>query len=90
MNKTDLIIELSSRMHVTRSQSKEFIETFQTLLSEALKKEGVILQGFGGFERWNQSERAGRNPRNGVACTIKSRTSVKFKPGKHLLEFLNS
>ena len=35
------------------------------------------------------TKRSGRNPRTGVPCVIEARTSVKFKPGKFLLEALN-
>ncbi|WP_316251394.1 HU family DNA-binding protein [Parabacteroides faecis] len=31
----------------------------------------------------------GRNPRTSKSCTIPSRVSVKFKPGKFLLQCLN-
>ena len=35
------------------------------------------------------SKMSGRNPKTGVPVTIKARKSVKFKPGKQLLEALN-
>lgn len=48
-----------------------------------------MLQGFGTFSSWKQAERLGRNPRTGISVLIKSRTSVKFRPGKDLLRLLN-
>ena len=50
----------------------------------------MVSQGFGTFTLWSQSERPGRNPKTGIPVTIPSRNSVKFKPGKGLLEYLNS
>lgn len=41
-------------------------------------------------QAWEQTERIGRNPRNGVAYMIRARRSVKFKPGKLLLKRLNA
>lgn len=49
-----------------------------------------MLQGFGCFSLWKQTARPGRNPRNGVGCTIEARNSIKFKPGKELLKILNT
>ena len=49
----------------------------------------IVLQGFGTFFAWSQTERTGRNPRTGETCRIEARVSVKFKPGKFLLAALN-
>ena len=46
--------------------------------------------GFGTLSAWEQTERIGRNPKNGVAYMIRARKSVKFKPGKLLLKQLNA
>ena len=90
MNKADLVNELAMQMHVTQEQSRKFVNTFQVVLTEAIKQNtSVMLQGFGSFIPWKQSEREGRNPRTGVSYMIPARTSVKFKPGKFLLEELN-
>ena len=48
-----------------------------------------MLLGFGTLSAWEQTERIGRNPKNGVAYMIRARKSVKFKPGKLLLKQLN-
>ena len=90
MNKADLVNELAVQMHVTQEQSRKFVNTFQVVLTEAIKQNtSVVLQGFGSFMPWKQNEREGRNPRTGVSYMIPARTSVKFKPGKFLLEELN-
>ena len=90
MNKADLVIELAVKMNITQQQSRQFVNTFQEVLTEAIKQNvPVMLQGFGTFTPWQQNEREGRNPRTGIFCMIPARTSVKFKPGKFLLEELN-
>lgn len=89
MNKTDLVNELAMRMDVPQYRSRQFLNAFQEVLVDKLGKDAVALQGFGTFEPWKQTARQGRNPRTGVPCPIKARTSVKFKPGKFLLEALN-
>ncbi len=91
MNKADLVNELAEKMQITQSQSRQFLNTFQVVLAEAIKRDSpVMLQGFGTFTPWVQTEREGRNPRTGITCVIPARTSVKFKPGKFLLKDLNS
>lgn len=91
MNKTDLIIELAAKMNVTQQQSKHFLNAFQEVLADTLQQDtSLMLQGFGTFEPWPQTKRLGRNPRTGDLVMIEPRTSVKFKPGKYLLEILNA
>lgn len=91
MNKADLVNQLAEKMQITQSQSRQFLNTFQEVLAEAIKRNSpVMLQDFGTFTPWVQTEREGRNPRTGITCVIPARTSVKFKPGKFLLKDLNS
>lgn len=90
MNKNDLVRALSSRLSLTQQDSILYLNTLLDVLSEELSEgNNIVLQGFGAFSRWEQTERIGRNPRTGVACMIHSRNSVKFKPGKFLLDRLN-
>lgn len=90
MNKADLVNQLAMKMRISQSQSRKFLNTFEEVLAEAIKRDTPLtLQGFGTFTPWEQRERAGRNPRTGTPCKIPARTSVKFKPGKFLLEALN-
>lgn len=91
MNKADLVYELAMKLDIPQYKSQQFLNAFEEVLTEALGKDDSLrLQGFGSFEPWEQAERLGRNPRTGVSCLIPSRVSVKFKPGKLLLEALNT
>ena len=76
-------------MSIHQYQSRQFVNAFQEVLAETLKQDAIVLQGFGSFEPWEQTARLGLNPRTGSPCMINARTSVKFKPGKFLLEALN-
>lgn len=90
MNKAELTKSMANRLSVTQAQSQKFLDTFQEILGEELKKDmNVSLLGFGVFSPWKQTERIGRNPRTGVECIIKPRVSVKFKPATRFLETLN-
>lgn len=91
MNKSELVEVLAERMNTPQYRVREFVNSLQGVMEETLIKDekGIILQGFGTFTLWKQSARLGRNPRNGNECLIRARKSVKFKPGKFLLEALN-
>lgn len=90
MNRTDVIIELAAKLGVASCQSRRFLDALEEVLTEALEEDKAIqFQGFGTFVPWKQTERPGRNPHNGVPCLIAPRVSVKFKPGKFLLNTLN-
>ena len=82
MNKNELAKEVASRMSATVTQTLCFIDTMT-------RGDSVMIQDFGHYTPWRQAERMGRNPRSGQECTIPKRISVKFKPGKGLIEKIN-
>lgn len=84
MNKCELAKAIAGRMSATVTESLKFVDTFCAVVGESIaEEESVTIQNFGHFEPWKQ------NPRTGVICPIQERLSVKFKPGKGLLEKLN-
>lgn len=91
MNKIELAKEIASRMSITVTMTLQFLDTMSDVVGETLSRnETVLLQNFGHFMPWEQSERMGRNPRTGEECVIYKRRSAKFKPGKGLIDTLNS
>lgn len=91
MNKRELIDKLSLRLDIPKNRCEKYLNTHIAILSEELEEgREIMLQGFGAFSPWSQTERPGRNPRNGNPCMIRPRTSVKFKPGKLLLSQINT
>jgi len=90
MNKRDLAKSVAKKLSVSFTESNSFINAIQEVLTDELMQNGyIILQGFGVFTPWEQSERAARNPKTGTPCIIEQRISVKFKPGRTLLKALN-
>lgn len=90
MNKNELAKEVARRMPATVTQTLCFIDTMDEVISETIaRNDSVMIQDFGHYTPWQQTERMGRNPRTGKECTIPKRMSVKFKPGKGLIEKLN-
>lgn len=90
MNRKDLIEQLADELSISTNDAKHFVKTFLKVVTKGLQKdEHVMLTGFGTFWYWNQGERAGRNVRTGEVVMIKPRHSLKFKPGRDLLNILN-
>ncbi len=90
MNKTELSKQISLKMSVKPAEALRFISALEEVFEETLSTENnIVFQNFGTFTLWPQTEREGRNPKTGETVTIKARNSVKFKPGKRLLDILN-
>lgn len=91
MNKNELAKEIASRMSVTVTETLRFIDTMNGVISDTITRdESVLIQNFGHYTSWKQVERMGRNPKTGRDCMIPKRVSIKFKPGKGLLDKLNT
>lgn len=91
MNRSDLIKKLAERLLLEEEDATIFIRVWEEEVENALIREGGVgLMGFGSFILWKQRGRPGRNPRDNTSCMIAPRNSVKFKPGKFLLEHLNN
>ncbi len=70
----------------THEQSRTYMEIVTEKMSQ---NEEIALIGFGTLIPRPQSSRMARNPKTGTPVRIKARTTVKFKPGKFLLEAIN-
>ena len=55
-----------------------------------IEDEEIVLVGFGTLIPRPQTQRLARNPKTGTPVMIPARTTVKFKPGKFLLEAMNA
>ena len=89
MNKSDLANHVAKRLHISHSDSLRYLNTLIEEVEAILAgNEYLTIQNFGTFSPWHQTARPGRNPKNGTIHEIPARTSVKFKPGKRMLEKL--
>lgn len=90
MNKAQFIEALADKAQMSKKDSKSALEAYMEIVKECMKKEEeIVLIGFGTLVPWPQSSRLARNPKTGTPVMIKPRTTVKFKPGKFLLEAIN-
>lgn len=91
MNKTNMLAQLSIHLGLPKYRCREIVDVWCKVVADELcQGNSVNLQGFGSLQPWEQTFRVGRNPRTGVACPIHPRTSVKFRPGKLLLQRINA
>jgi nucleoid DNA-binding protein len=90
MNKAELIDALASKTGMQKQEAKKALDAYIEIVTDQMaKKEDITLIGFGSFIPRAQTQRLARNPKTGEPVMIKPRTTVKFKPGKYLLEAIN-
>lgn len=90
MNKAELARQIAGKMDIPRAEAMRYIETLKEVFAETFQRdENIVIQNFGSFSLWKQTERPGRNPRTGEQVVINARKSIKFKPGQYLLDRLN-
>ena len=90
MNKAELIAELAEKAGLKKQKAAKVLDAYMEIVTEKMSNnEEVVLIGFGTLIPRPQTSRLARNPKTGEPVMIKPRTTVKFKPGKFLLEAMN-
>lgn len=91
MNKAELIYALADKTGMRKREAKKALDAYTDIVTEQLaNNEEVVLVGFGTLTPRPQTQRLARNPKTGTPVMIQARTSVKFKPGKFLMEAINT
>lgn len=89
LTKANLMEHLCNEMDLDRKTSQKVVETFFTLVNDAVINEGkVLLSKFGKFVTRDKSSRPGRNPKTGEAAEISARRVVVFHTGQVLKQRL--
>lgn len=90
MNKAELIEALADKAGLQKQKAKKVLDAYIEIVTEKMsQKEEITLIGFGTLIPRPQTSRLARNPKTGTPVQIPARTTVKFKPGKFLLEAMN-
>lgn len=90
MNKAELIEALADKAGLQKQSAKNVLDAYIDIVTEKMsQKEEISIVGFGTLIPKDQSSRMARNPKTGTPVMIKARSTVKFKPGKFLLEAMN-
>ncbi len=90
MNKAELIVELAEKAGLKKQKAKKVLEAYMEIVTEKMSQnEEISIVGFGTLLPRPQNSRLARNSKTGTPVQIPARTTVKFKPGKFLLEAMN-
>ena len=90
MKKIDLIEAVAKEIKITRSEAKQSVEIILEELSSAIVSgNGVVVRGFGGFQKRHRKGRMGINPKTGEKTQVAEKFVPFFKPGKQLKEAVN-
>ncbi|MBP5366633.1 MAG: HU family DNA-binding protein [Bacteroidales bacterium] len=84
MNKTQLVDAIAQKAGITKVDAKKALDAFMEVTKETVKKDKVVLIGFGTFSVAERSAREGKNPRTGAKIKIPAKKVVKFKAGSEL------
>lgn len=95
MNKSELILQLSNRADLPRSEATKVVDALFSvedgIIAEALRSgEKITITGFGSFETKKREARTGRNPRTGKEIEIAASTNAAFRAGKGLKDRLGA
>ena len=75
----------------SKQEAKKVLDAYIEIVTERMSEnEEIVLVGFGTLIPRPQTQRLARNPKTGTPVMIPARTTVKFKPGKFLLEAMNA
>lgn len=91
MKKKELIEKLAKRTGKTFVETNRLINELLAIITEELDNDqDISVLGFGRLYPHRQTTRPVRNPKTGEGMMLVPRTTVRFKPGKYLLEDLNT
>lgn len=91
MNKSELLINISEKSGLKKSEAEKVLNAFiETVTDALLEGDKVQLVGFGTFEVRDRKAREGRNPRKPEeVIQIPASKAPVFKAGKTLKEAVN-
>ena len=90
MRKEEIIRRIAKDSGQEEVSIKKTIESLLRVATVALESgEEIRFHNFGVLLPWKQTGRPARNPKTGTPVMINPRTSVKFRPGRLLMQALN-
>lgn len=90
MNKYELIRHLAGETGFSEQEVRLVVDCLlNATIDTLIKGQSLTFHNFGSLRAVWQVERPGRNLRTGEPWLIPARFTVKFRPGKALLEALN-
>ncbi len=84
MTKQDLIEKVAAKTKLPKSEVSTVLNEILDTITNTMKKEDVVLTGFGTFKVGKRKARTGRNPKTGATIKIAACNAPRFKAGKAL------
>lgn len=84
MTKQDLVDKVAAKTKLPKSEVSTVLNEVLDTIASTMKKEDVVLTGFGTFKVGKRAARTGRNPKTGATIKIPAMKVPRFKPGKAL------
>lgn len=84
MTKQELVEKVAAKTKLSKSEVSTVLNEVLDTIADAMKKEDVVLTGFGTFKVGKRAARTGRNPKTGATIKIPAMKVPRFKPGKAL------
>lgn len=89
MNRSDLVIRLSSLSGMSLRKAEEVVDMILAQMSKTLAQgHRIEIRGFGSFDLSYRPPRVARNPRSGETFPMHGKYFPCFKAGKYLRESL--
>ena len=86
MNKSDIINIVSRQTNINKTDTRKIVRVIFETISTALGNgDKITIIGFGSFKPVERAARKGRHPQTREIIQIKAKTTIKFRPSKHLL-----
>jgi integration host factor subunit alpha len=91
LKKEDIISHVYERADLTKSQSKQAVETLFGIMKETVEDgDHVKISGFGKFQVKEKRARRGRNPQTGKNMDLRARRILIFRTSPVLRDRINA
>lgn len=87
MNRSELVAAVAAHVGSDQAEARRHVDAvFETIMSNVVEGERVVVTGFGTFERVTRPARTVRNPRTGQPIQVASMQAPRFSVGRTFKE----
>lgn len=91
ITRADVAETIYEEVGLSRKDSTDILDMIlDEIVQELVRGKDVKLSSFGTFMLRSKKERAGRNPKTGVAAVITPRRVISFKPSQTMRKNINA
>jgi len=87
VNRSELVAAVAAQVGSDQAQARKHVDAvFETIMSNVVEGERVVVTGFGTFDRVTRPARTVRNPRTGQPIEVASSLAPRFSVGRTFKE----